>query len=97
MLLSMVAEADIRGIKTVNNLANLQALKGEHGLFWGTTVPVWQGSRKIMAKVNATHKANLYRKDPIYYFEFFPAVLSEDNKPCCDRCQYFWVTHKENV
>ena len=96
-VMSMVTEAEMRGIKVINNLANLVALKGEHGSAWGTTPPVWQGSRKIMAKVTTTHKANLYRKDPVYYFDFYPAVSSEDNTPCCDKCQYFWVTHKENV
>jgi hypothetical protein len=50
-----------------------------------------------MARVTTTHQANLYRKDPEQYFDFATAVESKNNLPCCDRCQYYWVTHKENV
>jgi hypothetical protein len=44
-------------------------------------------------RVNITHRANLYRKDYIYYAEFYKDTQSEYNKPCCDKCLYYWATH----
>jgi hypothetical protein len=91
----MVDEANIRGIKTENNLRNINELKGRVGQAWGDGNPVWMDDKKVMARVTTTHKANLYRKDSDYYSEFATAVESQNNEPCCDRCQYYWVTHKE--
>ena len=93
--MAMVEEADIRGIKTENNLRNITELKKRVGQGWGDGLPVWMDDKKVMARVTTTHKANLYRKDPEYYFEFHTAVESKNNEPCCDRCNYYWVTHKQ--
>lgn len=90
----MVYEADWRGIKTDKNVANLRALKRSHGHNWGNLEPVWMKPMH-MKRVITTHQANLYRKDPIIYARFATAKDSEFNKPCCDRCQYYWATHKE--
>ena len=91
----MVEEANKRGIKTENNLRNLQELNERAYQDWGYGMPFWMDDKKVMARVTTTHKANLYRKDPDYYFDFSTAVVSKNNEPCCDRCQYYWVTHKE--
>jgi hypothetical protein len=93
--MAMVYEATDRGIKTDKNLDNLNALHKSEGMYWGFGEPTWFNDSIVMAKVNATHKANLYRKDPQYYFEFYSAVNDLDNEPCCDTCQYYWVTHKK--
>ena len=93
--MAMVEEADIRGIKTENNLRNITELKKRVGQGWGDGLPVWMDDKKVMARVTTTHKANLYRKDPEYYFEFHTAETSPNNEPCCDRCNYYWVTHKQ--
>jgi len=93
----MVEEADKRGIKTENNLRNLNELNERKYQDWGYGMPLWMDDKKVMARVTTTHKANLYRKDPEYYFEFHTAVESKNNEPSCDRCQYYWVTHKENA
>jgi hypothetical protein len=93
----MIEEANNRGIKTDKNLANLEALNERAYQEWGYGMPLWMDDKKVMARVTTTHKANLYRKDPEYYFEFHTAVESKSNEPCCDRCQYYWVTHKETV
>ncbi len=94
--LVMVEEADKRGIKTENNLRNLNELNNRAYKDWGYGMPLWMDDKEIMARVTTTHKANLYRKDPEFYFEFHTAVKSKNNQPCCDRCNYYWVTHKEN-
>lgn len=91
----MVSEADARSIKTENNVANLRRLRSEHGNGWGNAMPQWYYNNQDMKRITATHKANLYKKAPELYPQYFVALQDENNKPCCDRCQYFWVTHTE--
>jgi len=97
--MTMVGEADERGIKTDKNLENLKALYETEGKYWGMDDPTWFNDSVKMARVNATHKANLYKKDPQYYFEFYSALSDGNNQPCCpDRkepCKYYWVTHED--
>ena len=93
--MTMVSEADARSIKTENNVANLERLRKTHGLDWGTTMPLWFSNKKVMKRVTTTHKANLYKKAPELYPQFVSAVSNKNNEPCCDRCQYYWVTHAE--
>lgn len=90
----MVEEAKARGIKTDKNEENLWGLHANNFEAWGTTPPTWKGNKKTMKRITTTHKANLYKKDPLYYWHFGDAVNSKNNKPCCDRCQYYWVTHE---
>ena len=90
----MVKEAKHRGIKTINNEVNLVRLNDKYGkLDWGWDSPIWMQDKEKLSRVVATHRANLYRKDPIYYAEYSYAVDNEYNKPCCTKCQYFWPTH----
>ena len=85
--------AEWRGIKTDKNKANFEALARKSALSWDDDEPLWRKSPSILKRVTTTHKANLYRKDPVFYAHFAEAVDSPYNKPCCDTCQYFWVTH----
>jgi hypothetical protein len=89
---AMIKEASLRGIKTDKNEANIEALKAVSGHLWGTDKPVWSKASHVN-RVNITHRANLYRKDYIYYAEFYKDTQSEYNKPCCDKCLYYWTTH----
>ena len=91
----MVYEANRRGIKTDKNVENLNALEARARHSWGDTPPRWLLDDKTMDRITTTHKANLFIKDPVYYHEFEWAVHDEHNKPCCDKCNYFWVTHTE--
>jgi hypothetical protein len=91
--LRMIDEANVRGIKTDKNLDNITNLSYDEGQHWGTDYPSWYDNETKMARVTTTHKANLYRKDPIYYMDFVTAVAHKDNEPCCERCNYYWVTH----
>lgn len=96
-VMSMVKEADKRGIKTDKNVSNLMDLINTYGIDWGFDIPEWYENDVKMKRLTTTHKANLYKKDPQYYFEFYPAVAKSN--PCCpDRkepCKYYWVTHEE--
>jgi len=93
-VMQMVDVAKARGIKTDKNEENLWNLHADQFLDWGTTPPEWWGNEKQMKRITTTHKANLYKKDPSYYWHFIDAVDSKNNKPCCDRCNYYWVTHE---
>lgn len=94
--LAMIAEADRRGIKTDTNKNNLITLRVATIKNWGSGMPPWYDNKPIMKRVTTTHKANLYRKAPEYYFEFHTAVESKNNEPCCERCSYYWVTHRQD-
>ena len=94
-IMAMVSEANVRGIKTDKNLENLLALRNATQDYWGIGKPTWFSNEDVMRKVTTTHKANLYKKDPEYYYDFKIASYSTDNEPCCEACQYFWVTHWE--
>jgi hypothetical protein len=89
----MVAEANKRGIKTDKNMENLTNLRNRMAKLWGTNTPEWYHNTSTMKKINTTHRANLYIKDPDFYQFFSYAVDSEDNTPCCERCKYYWPTH----
>jgi len=89
---AMIKEARLRGIRTDGNEANLDALEAVSGHLWGIQKPVWSQASHVN-RVNITHRANLYRKDHIYYAEFYKDTQSEYNKPCCDKCLYYWTTH----
>ena len=91
---SMIKEADKRGIKTDKNSSNIAELKSATVHNWGEGFPAWYSSEKFI-RIITTHKANLYKKDPEYYWQFQEYVYDENNKPCCDKCQYFWITHEE--
>lgn len=91
----MADEATLRGIKTDKNLDNLKVLKKQYGSKWGTGFPNWFTDKNIMMLVTTTHKASLFDKDPMHYAHFGYAKHSIYNKPCCNSCKYYWVTHKE--
>jgi hypothetical protein len=96
--MTMVKEADKRGIKTDKNVSNIEALVSSEGMYWGIDVPAWYEDDIVMKRLTTTHKANLYKKDPVYYFDFFNALAKSN--PCCpnrkEPCKYYWVAHEEN-
>jgi hypothetical protein len=91
--LSMIREADRRGIKTDTNKKNLINLRIETINQWGNGLPKWYFDLNVMNRITTTHRANLYRKDDAYYHDFKSAMIDENNEPCCEKCNYYWVTH----
>lgn len=78
----MKRECYRRGIATENNWKAIKDIR-EHANVWNDDgTPLWWGD----IRVHDSHKANLYRKDPIHYFDFRDTI----NKPCCSRCLYYW-------
>ena len=94
-IFAMVHEADKRGIKTDKNVANLLELADKDRKTWHSGYPTWFDNKALMDRVLTTHKANLFIKDSAYYHEFESALRNDNNEPCCERCSYFWPTHKE--
>ena len=92
-IMAMIAEADRRGIKTDKNKENLINLRVRTISRWGNGRPAWYSYKATMARVTTTHKANLYVKDPEYYYGFVKSTLVKNNEPCCERCNYYWVSH----
>jgi hypothetical protein len=92
-IMAMIAEADRRGIKTDKNKDNLINLRVRTISRWGNGRPAWYSDKAAMARVTTTHKANLYVKDPEYYHGFVKATLDKNNEPCCEHCNYYWVSH----
>lgn len=96
-VMTMVKEADKRGIKTDKNVSNIMDLINTYGIDWGFDIPEWYENDVTMKRLTTTHKANLYKKDPVYYYNFFSAVAKSN--PCCpsrkEPCKYYWVTHEE--
>lgn len=95
---SMVQIANLRGIKTENNVKNLQTLYEQCWEDWGNEHPeFWRDENKVM-RIITTHRANLFKKDPLYYVRYQYAVDSPHNNPCCptrkEPCKYYWPTHE---
>jgi hypothetical protein len=98
---AMIHEAKYRGIKTQNNEANLNKLKDLCWEDWGYDIPEYFKDEKKLVRIVTTHRANLFKKDPIYYAPFQYAITSLNNVPCCpDRkepCKYYWPTHEGKI
>jgi len=92
--MTAISIAGMRGIKVDKNRENIQGLaRSKKSLIWEDNQPLWAKSPAILKRVTTTHRANLYIKDPIYYSHFKSAINDVNNKPCCEGCKYFWVTH----
>ncbi len=87
---NMVVEARNRGIKTDKNEANLIELHSRYAMHWESGMPKWYNDSRA-DRITESHRANLYRKDPEFYMDF----INDKANPCCDTCQYYWVTHEE--
>ena len=96
---AMIAEAKSRGIKTENNEANLNNLKNMCWDDWGNTIPDYFQDENKLLRIVTTHRANLFKKDPLLYAPFQYAVTSINNVPCCperkEPCKYYWPTHEK--
>lgn len=89
-VVAMLREATKRGIKTDKHYSNIRALSKAKSHLWNNSKPLWYADDKVMNRITESHRANLYRKDPEYYGMF----RNDKANPCCDTCQYYWVTHE---
>lgn len=88
-------ECEKRGIKTEKNWAEIELM---HNLNYhrgpNLIIPAWMRDEKIANKIEITHRANLFLKDPVHYEEFEYAVKHYRKHVCCETCNYYWFTHK---
>jgi len=88
-------ECENRGIKTEKNWTEIKRMhNSNYHRGSGLTVPAWMSDERIASKIEITHRANLFIKDPIHYFEFEYATKKYRNSVCCEQCNYYWFTHK---
>jgi hypothetical protein len=79
--------------RNIQTEKNWNALTEMHEWNWNrgenVVMPQWWGDERV----HQSHRNNLYRKDPEYYAEF-----NQDRfVSCCDRCNYWWPTHKSSL
>jgi hypothetical protein len=86
-------EIATRGWKA-DNIKNVMGLVNYH--FIGTdqsALPPWIDDYRILA----THRASLFRKAPEAYPQWSQYTdLTTTANRCCERCNYYWPTHREN-
>jgi len=92
---AIAKECYTRGIKFKNNLDAIdQTIDTHFQAVEFNNRPFWMKDQTLLRRVNATHQANLYRKDSHEYALFQSAYDDVNNDPCCDTCSYFWPTHE---
>jgi hypothetical protein len=88
-LKAMKRECNKRGIETINNWNAINDIRKNANVWNWEGDPLWWGDQRV----HDSHKANLYRKDPIHYFDFSETI----NNPCCSRCLYYWPVSNHAV
>lgn len=87
-------ECERRDIRTMNNW---NALMEMHDMNYdrgdNLVAPHWMEDEEQSERIMLTHRGNLYKKDPIYYNQFADVFDTYMDYVCCERCNYFWVTH----
>lgn len=88
-------ECEVRGIKTDKNWAEIERMhKFNYHRGPNLLIPAWMRNPDSANKIETTHRANLFLKDPAYYADFEYAVKKYRSMVCCDTCNYYWYTHK---
>jgi hypothetical protein len=76
--------------RNIQTEKNWNALTEMHEWNWhrgdSIVMPHWWGDERV----HQSHRNNLYRKGPDHYAEF----VNDEFISCCDRCSYWWPTHK---
>lgn len=100
-LCAIYNECNNRGIKTDKNWAAIQEMYNSISFQYNTSpnvlTPWWMTDAEMLLRIIQTHRANLYKKDPEYYYEYeINAKLYDemrDRLVCCDKCNYCWASH----
>lgn len=75
-------------------LESSQELVKKYNIKPSIKLPEWMTNPAVAI----THRANLYLKDPIYYFEFQDEAKIYLDYVCCPgKCKYHWPTHLLNA
>jgi len=98
-LIAIKNECVSRNISVEKNWQAIEELmhKGEYNFSPNEINPWWLTNVDMVFRIIQTHRANLYKKDPEYYYDF--AVNAKmydemrDKLVCCEKCNYCWASH----
>lgn len=82
-----------RGFKWKNNWSFIRDVFARNFNGAMVEIPSWKTNEEEFDKIMTTHRANLYIKNPEQYKQYEESIMSYREFVCCDRCNYFWVTH----
>jgi hypothetical protein len=98
-LVAIKDECVKRGISTEKNWQAIEELmrKGKYNFSPNEINPWWLTDPSMAVRITQSHRANLYKKDPEYYYDFaINAKLFDEMRHrvvCCDKCNYCWPSH----
>ena len=87
-------EMDCRGYKWEKNWAVIQDIYDRHYRGVPQPWPYWMRDEQTWNKVMATHRGRLWEKDKWHYHMYASEGDTYKSSVCCDRCNYYWPTHK---
>jgi len=93
----MIQEWERRGRKADRHKENYYWIQENQQYDHSRTDLPWWFAEEWMVKVNFTHRARLFTKNPVRYAQWEAESIkfrSDKNKyTCCDRCWYWWPAH----
>ena len=92
-------ECVYRGIAVDANWQAIEELMrmGSYNFGPNLVEPWWYADQEMLLRIIQTHRANLYKKDPEYYYDYaINAKMYDkmrDKLVCCPKCNYCWASH----
>lgn len=89
---AIAEEMEDRGYKYQSNFDTI--VETFDTFFQGSlSSPPWQYYSDAFDKIVATHRANLFLKNPGHYPMYEVESNTYRSQVCCERCNYFWLSH----
>lgn len=90
-------EMEKRGYKWENNWEVIDRIHTQHFPNQESAIlPDWMTTEEF-DKVVTTHRGRLHAKAPELYPQYEEEFHTYRDSVCCERCNYYWVTHKEKI
>ena len=86
-------EMEHRGYKWEKNWAVIQDTYKRNFVDQPYEIPYWMIDDSMYSNVIITHRGRLWEKDPHYYAEYSLEGQTFRDHVCCDKCNYYWVSH----
>lgn len=88
-------EMIMRGIKTDKNWSAItEIFESNPELYDHNKWPWWWLDSAARKNIVTTHRGRLYEKDPDHYQDYWLAFKTYRDYVCCNRCNYYWPTHR---
>lgn len=98
-LVAVKDECVERGVSVDKNWQAIEELMRMGAYNFGPNLvePWWMLDQEMLLRIVQTHRANLYRKDSEYYYDYKTNYdmyqQMRDKLVCCEPCLYCWPTH----